>query len=287
MEAHGDEQLMATGTPHRAPEEESWCSIEAMPARRPPIAERPLERILLVEDDRDIGNLVSVVLGEVGGYTIKACTSAEQALEAAPSFRPDLLLLDVMMPGADGVSALKGLRGIDATRDTPVVFMTAMAQAEDRARYDALGCLGLIAKPFDPLTLAHTLEALWGRHVEERPRPFANEFEALRRAYVGELPGRIEAMQAAAEALAVRGWDRPTVESLYRETHRLTGSSGLYRMSQLSRTAAILEEIVKLLLSGPTWPPASSPMELTTLVKAVGRTARTEARLTGPALRES
>jgi hypothetical protein len=58
-------------------------------------------------------------------------------------------------------------------------------------------------------------------------------------------------------------------------------------MSQLSRSATILEEIVKLLLSGPTWPPASSPRELTTLVKAVGRTARTEARLTSPPLRES
>ena len=55
-------------------------------------------------------------------------------------------------------------------------------------------------------------------------------------------------MQAAAEALASRGWDRETVESLYRETHRLAGSSGLYRMSKLSRTPAVLEEIVK-----PCW----------------------------------
>jgi two-component system, OmpR family, response regulator len=251
------------------------------------LPDRPLKRLLIVEDDRDIVNLVSLVLGDVGGYVVKATTSAKEAVEVASSFRPDLILLDVMMPGADGVAALQSLRGLEATRETPCVFMTAMAEPGDLARYDSLGCLGVIAKPFDPLTLGNTIEALWGRHVAKRPRPFPSEFEALRRAYVGELPGRIEAMQAAAEALAVRGWDKETVESLYRETHRLAGSSGLYRLSKLSRTAAVLEEIVKLLLTSPTWPPASSPVELTTLVKAVGRTARSEARLPPPPLRES
>jgi len=258
-----------------------------MPLRRPPTPDRPLKRLLVVEDDRDIVNLVSLVLGDVGGYVVKACASAKEALEAAPGFRPDLILLDVMMPGADGVSALKSFRRLQDTRETPVVFMTAMAEPGDLARYDALGCLGVIPKPFDPSKLAGTLEALWGRRAEARRKPFRNEFEELRRAYVVELPSRIGAMQAAAAALALRGWDRETVESLYHETHRLAGSSGLYRMSQLSRTAAILEEIVKLLLASPTWPPASSPVELTTLVKAVGRTARSEARLTHPPLRES
>ena len=165
--------------------------------------------------------------------------------------------------------------------------MTAMAEPGDLARYDALGCLGVIPKPFNPLTLADTIEAFWGGRAEGRRKPSQDEFEELRQAYVDELPSRIGAMQAGAEVLASRGWDRETVESLYLETHRLAGSAGLYRMSQLSRTAAILEDIVKLLLSSPTWPPASSPVELTTLVKAVGRTARRDARLSHPPLRET
>jgi len=251
------------------------------------VPDRPLKRLLLVEDDRDIANLVSLALGDVAGYVVKACTSAREALETAPPFRPDLILLDVMMPGADGVSALKSLRLLEATRETPVVFMTAMAEPADLARYDALGCLGVIPKPFDPMKLADTLEALWGRHAAARRKPGPSEFDELRQAYVSELPSRIGAMQAAADALASGGWERNTVESLYRETHRLAGSSGLYRMSQLSRTAAILEDIVKLLLTSPIWPPVSSPVELTTLVKAVGRTARTEARLVQSAPRES
>jgi two-component system OmpR family response regulator len=251
---------------------------------RPPAT---LKRLLLVEDDPDIRNLVSLALGDVAGYTIKACTSASQALDAAPSFRPDLILLDVMMPGADGLAALKGLRRLDATRDTPVVFMTAMAQSDDLARYRKLGCLGVIAKPFDPMALAGTLEALWGGQAAPTTRSYPDEFDQLRRQYLGELPSRIGAMKAAAEALASRGWDKDLVQSLYQETHRLAGSSGLYRMSKLCRTASVLEDIVKLLLSSPTWPPASSPAELTTLVKAVGRTARTEARLVQPAPRDS
>ena len=251
------------------------------------MSDRPLKRLLVVEDDRDIVNLVSLVLGDVGGYTIKACRSAREAVEAAPSFRPDLILLDVMMPGEDGVAALTRLRRLDATRETPCVFMTAMARPADLARYEGLGCLGVIPKPFDPRTLAPTLESLWGRHAEPPRKSGRVDFEELRRAYVEELPGRIGAMQAAAEAIATRGWDRDAVESLYRETHRLAGSSGLYRMARLSRTASTLEEIVKDLLSSPTWPPARSPVELATLVKAVGHTARSEARLTQPAPRES
>jgi CheY-like chemotaxis protein len=251
------------------------------------LSDRPLKRLLVVEDDRDIVNLVSLVLGDVGGYVVRACSSAKEAVDVADTFRPDLILLDVMMPGADGIAALRSLRALPATRETPFVFMTAMAEPGDLAKYEGLGCLGVIPKPFDPTTLAGTLESLWGRTGTEPRKPGRIDFEELRRAYVGELPSRIGAMQAAADSIASRGWDRETVEALYRETHRLAGSSGLYRMSKLSRTAATLEEIVKLLLSSPTWPPASSPVELTTLVKAVDRTARTEARLVQPTLRES
>jgi CheY-like chemotaxis protein len=244
-------------------------------------AEKPLDRLLLVDDDADVRNLVCLALGRVGGYVVKACASAREALEAARTFAPDLILLDFMMPEADGVSALKSLRLLRATRETPVVFLTAMAAPRDLARYDALGCLGVIPKPFHPLELADTLEELWGRHAEARRKPVPDELEELRREYVAELPRRVGAMKAAAADLASHGWNRESVESIYRETHRLAGSSGLYRMARLSRKAAMLEEIVKVLLDGPTWPPAGSPVELTTLVEAVGHSARAEARLTG------
>ena len=243
---------------------------------------RPLKRLLLIADDPDTTNLVSAVLEGSGRYTVKACVSAAPALEAARSFSTDLVLLDVTA-GPDAASALTGLRRIRTTRETPVVLMmTGRARPEDVDRYDTLGCLGVIAKPFDPSTLADTLEALWRRNAPAVVNLFEGEFAALHRTYMGEIPGRIRAMQATAEALASGGWDRELVKALLDETHRLAGSSGLYQMLELSRTAGVLEEIVKLLLSTPIWPPSSPPAELITLVKAVGRTARTEVRLAQP-----
>jgi CheY-like chemotaxis protein len=247
--------------------------------------DRPLSRVLVVEDDPDTANLVALALSDVAGYVVKSCASARDGLAAARSFRPDLILLDVMMPGQDGVSALKSLREQPATRKTPVVFMTAMAQPESLARH---GCVGVIPKPFDPLKLAETLEAFWGRRRgDARRKACLSEFDELRRVYVEELPGRIAALQNGAQALAAGGWERATLEGLYHETHRLAGSAGLYRMANLSCAAATLEEIVKALLAGATWPPASPPGALVTLVKAVARTARTETRMEPPPQRES
>jgi CheY-like chemotaxis protein len=239
--------------------------------------ERPLTRILVVDDDDDIASLVAMVLGERGGYTVQTCDSARHALEAAGAFRPDLILLDVMMPEADGVATLGALRRLPATAQTPVVFLTAMAEAGDLARYDALGSLGVIAKPFDPLALADTIERLWGRHGAAAAKRFNPEFEALRASYLAEIPERTAALQAAADAVAAEGWDRPLVEWLHFHAHRLAGSAGVYRLPQLSRAATVLEDALKRRLDGP-WPPESTPADLFTLVKAVRRVARAEAR---------
>ena len=243
---------------------------------------RPLKRILLVDDDPDLRDVVSLALTGLGGYVVETCGSAAEALEMAPSFGPDLVLLDVMMPGVDGFGVLKALREIDATAGTPVVVMSATVLRQEVAQYQAQGCLGGIQKPFDPATLPERLEALWEVHARRRMGAHLREFEALRRAYLGELAEKIGAMQAAAATLAAGGWDRTLVESLYQLAHRMAGSSGLYRLATLSRTAGALEEIVKRLLNSPTWPPASSPGELAMLVQAVGRTARTEARREPP-----
>lgn len=85
----------------------------------------------------------------------------KKKLEAAGSFAPDLILLDVMMPGMDGVSALKALRDIPATSATPVVFMTARAQPQEIARYKELGSVDVITKSFDAETLVERVAGIW------------------------------------------------------------------------------------------------------------------------------
>jgi two-component system OmpR family response regulator len=112
---------------------------------------RPLKRILLVEDDPDV-------------QIVEVCESADDALRTASSFSPDLILMDVMMPGIDGPSAVPAFRAIPATAGTPVVFMTARIQPNDVARYKELGCLDVISKPFDPASLPEALRVIWRRH---------------------------------------------------------------------------------------------------------------------------
>lgn len=122
---------------------------------------QPLTRILYVEDEPDIRVVAQMALEAVGGFTVIACASGQEALNAAPGAKADLLLLDVMMPGMDGPSTLKGLRELPATANTPVIFMTAKVQAAEVAVYKGLGALEVIPKPFDPMELSAQIQRIW------------------------------------------------------------------------------------------------------------------------------
>jgi CheY-like chemotaxis protein len=242
-----------------------------------------LKDVLVVDDDPDLLAVVSLALTGLGGYSVHTCDSPMDAAERARLFSPDLVLLDVMMAGLDGFGVLKALRDAEETRAIPVVFMSAQADRARIAAYEPLGCLGMIAKPFDPLRLPDILEDLWLLHAQRRVEAHHREFELLRTAYRQELGEKIAAMRAGAAALAAEGWDISLVQSIAQLAHRIAGSSGLYRYSSLSRSAAALEEIVNRLLRGARWPPPSSPAELVRLVEAVAHTARTET-LAAPAI---
>ena len=120
-----------------------------------------LRRILFVEDDPDIRTVATMALEAVGGFSVLACDSGAQAVEKAPAFGPDLVLLDVMMPGLDGPATLESLRRLPEIRETPVVFMTARVQTHEVARYREMGAADVIAKPFDPMALSDTVRSIW------------------------------------------------------------------------------------------------------------------------------
>jgi CheY-like chemotaxis protein len=128
-----------------------------------------MKRVLHVEDEPDILEVARLALEAVGGLTVEMAESGLVALEKAPAFGPDLILLDGMMPGMDGPATLAELRKNPATAAIPVVFMTAKVQPHEIAHYVALGALGVIAKPFDPMTLADQVRALWERRGDPRP----------------------------------------------------------------------------------------------------------------------
>lgn len=122
-----------------------------------------LNRILYVEDEDDIRMVAQLALETVGGLTLKTCRNGEEAVKEGSGFAPDLILLDVMMPGMDGPSTLAALREQTALKDIPVIFMTAKVQPSEVQRYRDLGALDVIAKPFDPMTLADQVREIWGR----------------------------------------------------------------------------------------------------------------------------
>lgn len=120
-----------------------------------------LTRILMVEDEPDIQTVARLALETVGGFTVATCNSGEQALTMAPDFGPELILLDVMMPGMDGPTTLKALRRIPELESVPVVFMTAKVQPQEVESFMAMGAEAVIAKPFDPMTLADRVREIW------------------------------------------------------------------------------------------------------------------------------
>ena len=121
---------------------------------------KSLERVLHVDDEADIREVAKLALEAVGGLTVLSCASADDAVGKAQAFRPDVILLDVMMPGTDGPATLKVLRGLDGLGDVPAIFMTAKAGADEQAALVAHGAIGVVAKPFDPMKLADEVRAI-------------------------------------------------------------------------------------------------------------------------------
>jgi len=122
-----------------------------------------LKKILYVEDEPDIQMIARVALESVGGFELCVCSSGTEALEKAAEFGPDLLLLDVMMPGMDGPTTLSELRKIPQLASTPVMFMTAKVQPQEVEYLKSLNVADVIAKPFDPMALANSIHDSWAK----------------------------------------------------------------------------------------------------------------------------
>ncbi|WOI52506.1 response regulator [Parvularcula sp. LCG005] len=120
-----------------------------------------LNSILYVEDDEMIWEVTLMALRDLGGFEVVHCPSGAAALEVAETFEPQMILLDVMMPGMDGPETFRRLRKMPSIADVPIVFMTAKVQTHETAAYMAMGAAGVIPKPFDPMTIADDLRAIY------------------------------------------------------------------------------------------------------------------------------
>lgn len=120
-----------------------------------------LQRIMHVEDDPSIQQVAKIALEAVGGFTVHTCGSGQQALADYPAFTPQLILMDVMMPGMDGPTTLQQLQQKYDLSGIPTVFMTAKVQSNEVSSYKALGAADVVVKPFDPMTLSEQIRQIW------------------------------------------------------------------------------------------------------------------------------
>jgi diguanylate cyclase (GGDEF)-like protein len=124
-------------------------------------AGKALKSLLYVDDDADIREIVQLSLSLDGDLKVHTSDGGERALLKMRVEQPDLVVLDVMMPGMDGPSLLKRMRSDPELARIPVIFMTAKASSNETGRLRELSAIGVIAKPFDPMTLGKQVKALW------------------------------------------------------------------------------------------------------------------------------
>jgi two-component system cell cycle response regulator len=124
-------------------------------------AGKPLKSLLYVDDDSDIREIVQMSLSLDGDLQVHTSDGGERALLKMKVEKPDLVVLDVMMPGMDGPSLLRRMRSDPELARIPVIFMTAKVSASETGRLRELSSIGIIPKPFDPMTLGKQVRALW------------------------------------------------------------------------------------------------------------------------------
>ncbi len=127
-----------------------------------------LTRVLCAEDDADIRTVLKFSLTRVGRFEVCMCEDGFQALEKAPGFKPQLILLDVMMPGLSGPETFQKLREHPTLHAVPVIFVTAKATLDELEALSHYGAAGIIVKPFSANELPENVRMIWAGHPHAR-----------------------------------------------------------------------------------------------------------------------
>jgi CheY-like chemotaxis protein len=197
-------------------------------------------RILHVDDEPDIREIAEISLGIDPEFSTRCCGSGSEAIAVATKWSPDIILLDVMMPGMDGPATLARLRESAATAKIPVVFMTARAQTRELDLFRSLGAAGVIAKPFDPLTLAASVRAYI--------KPMESQLARLREDFLHRLDNDLGRLKQLRDAGGLPSKAR--LRKIREIAHGLAGASGVFGLPEIGDRAADLEEAV--ILAVPT-----------------------------------
>ncbi|MGD2090862.1 MAG: response regulator [Candidatus Aminicenantes bacterium] len=120
-----------------------------------------LKRIMYVDDDPDLQDIVRLGLETRAGFTVTCCDSGNQALEEIRDFKPDLVILDMVLPGMSGLHLLERMRELRGVPWIPVIFLTSKISPQQVEEYKELGVIGVINKPLNPLELRDRVRDIW------------------------------------------------------------------------------------------------------------------------------
>lgn len=196
-------------------------------------------RLLIIDDDPFVREVTEMSFTSAGGWDVHVADSGAAGLALAAEIRPTVVLLDFLMPDMDGPTTLAALHAADATRDVPVIFVTAdELSARNAARLAAANVIGVIAKPFDPMTLPDEVAALVDATATATPtdEPADGLAAALAQLWEARRPETLTQIDELDAAIADATSDREHTRLLAHNLVGVLGSLGLYESSALART---------------------------------------------------
>jgi CheY-like chemotaxis protein/HPt (histidine-containing phosphotransfer) domain-containing protein len=191
-------------------------------------------RILHVDDDPLMRDVVELALGLDPKFVVMSCESGQAGLAAVPGWQPDLIILDVMMPGMDGPAVLARPRENPETSKIPVIFITSRAPAAERERLMKLGAVAVIAKPFYPATLAETVRS---HLLSIKLAAIGFDFTKRLRTDAAKLASFRDELRHGAGCGGV-------ADEFQSFVHKLAGAAGVFDFRDVSATAASLEDAI-------------------------------------------
>ena len=210
---------------------------------------RKCQSILCVDDDLDICEVVQATLCLVAGFDVHTAGSGEEAIDLAYEIRPDLILMDVMMPGLDGPATLKRIRSSALINEIPIVFLTAKVLPAEVDHFLHLGAVGVIRKPFDPAGLGDELISLWegsesarkGVGTRNAKPPVQTKVDSLTESFL--LRTRSDAARLIELLEHVYAGDRSILKDVERIAHSINGTGAMFGFPQLSAAGKAIEEV--------------------------------------------
>jgi two-component system OmpR family response regulator len=216
---------------------------------------REFQSVLYVDDDADICSIVQATLRMVPGLNVQTADSGERAIDLAHELRPDLVLMDVMMPGLDGPSTLKRMRQSILLADIPVIFLTAKVLPAEISQFLQLGAIGVIVKPFDPLKLYSDLVALWHKAGIADPSLIACGAQSSAEAEIDSLTSSFlqrawaDVINLAKMIEQAQKGDRSVFPEVERVSHSLHGAGAMFGFPKISEIGGKIARMVEGLVA--------------------------------------